>query len=81
MMMPMRSWLKLVMMTRKPWFALPIRFSTGTLVSSNVMYVVPLDHTPWQSMRRVDTPPCARSTSSRLTPFMPGPPVRTAVVK
>ena len=81
MMMPMRSWLKLVMMLRKPLFSLPSRFSTGTLVSSKVMYVVPLLHTPWQSMRRVLTPPCERSISSSETPSMPGPPLRTAVVK
>lgn len=29
-----------------PWFSFPIRFSTGTFTSSNVMYVVPEDQTP-----------------------------------
>lgn len=45
------------------------------------MYVVPDDHTPWQSILRVLTPPMSRSMSSRLTPPMPGLPVRTATVK
>lgn len=64
----------------KPLLGLPSTFSTGTLTSSNVMYVVPLLHTPWQSIRRVLTP-SLRSIRRRLTPPIPGPPVLTAVVK
>jgi hypothetical protein len=47
----------------------------------DVMYVVPLDQTPWQSMRRVLTPPKLRSMSRTEMPFMPLSLVRTAVVK
>lgn len=68
-------------MPLKPWFSLPIKFSTGTFTSSKVMYVVPDDHTPWQSILRVLTPPADRSISRTLIPFMPSLPVRTAVVK
>jgi len=57
-----------------------MRFSTGTLTSSNVMYVVPLLQTPMQSICLVVTPG-PRSTTSKLMPDAPSPPVRTATVK
>src|SRR5690349_6184000 len=54
----------------KPWFSFPIKFSTGTLTSSKVMYVVPLDQTPWQSIFLVLTPPILLSIRRTETPFM-----------
>ncbi len=68
------------MMYLKPSFSCPMMFSQGTRTSSNVIYVVPLLHTPMQFICLVVTPG-PRSTRSRLMPPAPGPPVRHATVK
>jgi hypothetical protein len=45
------------------------------------MKLVPLAHTPMQSMRRQITPGMVFSMSNKEIPPMPDPPVRTATVK
>jgi hypothetical protein len=64
-----------------PWFSAPMRLPTGTLTFSKVMKLVPLAHTPMQSMRRQITPGMVFSMSNKEIPPMPDPPVRTATVK
>lgn len=78
---PHRSWLKLYMMQRNPAFSFPMTFSTGTFTFSKVTYDVPDGHTPWHFICDVVTPPYSRAMSSKEMPSVPGPPVRTAVVK
>ena len=53
----------------------------GTRTSSKVMNAVLDDHQPCVFMRRTDTPGVSAVMSSKLTPPMPAPAVRTAVVK
>ena len=68
------------MITLKPPFSGPIRFSTGTRQSSKYSVAVSDAHQPiFLSGVRVK-PGVSRSISSSEMPPMPGPPVRTATV-
>ncbi len=76
-----RSLWKLAMMQAKPAFSTPIRFSTGTLQSSKNSSAVSDAHQPiFFSLRPTLKPGVPFSTSTRLTPPKPSPPVRTATV-
>ena len=69
------------MMARKPPFSSPMRLAAGTLTSLKVTKAVLDIHQPMVFIRVVSTPGVSRSTSRRLMPLAPGPPVRTATVK
>jgi len=76
----MRSSLKFDMITLKPPFSSPIRFSTGTRQSSKWRLAVSEAHQPiFLSGKRVKRG-VSRSTSSSEMPPIPGPPVLTATV-
>ena len=75
-----RSWLKFVTIALKPPPSTPIIWLAGTRTSSKVTTLVPALQLPCSFMRSTLTPGDERLTSSRLSPFMPGPPVRTATV-
>lgn len=73
-----RSWLKFDMVYLKPSPSCPTRYSTGTLTSSNVTYVVaPIPPAPISILRVLR--PGSRGISSIDMPAGPGPPVRTVV--
>ncbi len=76
-----RSLWKLAMMQAKPAFSTPIRFSAGTRQSSKNSSAVSDAHQPiFFSLRLTVKPGAPFSTSSRLMPPKPSPPVRTATV-
>ena len=78
--MPIRSLLKLVMMTLKPSFSAPMRFATGTRTSSKYSVAVSEAHHPiFRSSGVREKPSASVGIRSIETPAAPGPPVRTAV--
>ncbi|MNY81211.1 hypothetical protein D3C86_2226630 [compost metagenome] len=69
------------MMPVKPMFSAPIRFDTGTLQSSKNSSAVSDAHQPiFFNLRPTVKPDVPFSTSNRLMPAKPSPPVRTATV-
>jgi len=58
-----------------------VRDALALYSQTSYIYAVPLVHQPCVFCRRTVTPGMLASMSRRETPFMPAPPVRTAVVK
>lgn len=62
------SWLKLLIIYLKPWPSVPMRYSIGTLTSSNVTYVVALMLPVPIEIGRVLMPSAKRGMSNKETP-------------
>ena len=79
--MPSRSPLKLRTMPAKPPFSGPMRFSGATSTLSKWMAAVSEQRQPILSSLVRETPGAFMSISISEMPPIPGPPVRTAVVR